>query len=149
MSDREQERAAIGQLVDSVMESWNCHRMADHNAAFAADADFINVVGMHWRGREEIAARHVELHATIFRDSHMRLLELSQRFLAPVVALAHIHWAMTGAQGVPGWDITAERQGRLTWVLMKQQDGWRIAAAHNTDILPVAMPKPADVARAA
>ena len=42
---------------------------------------------------------------------------------------------MTGAEGVAGWKVAEERRGIITWVLVRQADGWRIAASHNTDTL--------------
>ena len=54
------------------------------------DADFVNVIGMHWRGRPEIEARHADVHRTIFRNSKLRMLEQSLRPLGPGIVLAHI-----------------------------------------------------------
>lgn len=142
MSDHDEDRAAIGRLLETVCQSWNAHDLTAHNAAFAEDADFVNVVGMHWRGRQEIADKHAQLHATIFRNTELKAAVSSVRFLTPTVALAHIRWSMTGAEGVPGWNVAEVREGLLSWVLVSEAGQWRIASAHNTDILPLAMPQP-------
>ena len=53
-------RSQIANVVDGLTESWNRHDMEAYAAQFAEDADFVNVIGMHWRGRAEIEARHVD-----------------------------------------------------------------------------------------
>jgi uncharacterized protein (TIGR02246 family) len=44
-------------LVADVEDAWNTHDMSRFAARFAEDADFINVRGWWWRGREEIERR--------------------------------------------------------------------------------------------
>ena len=130
--------SALGALV----ETWNRHDMAAYSALFAPDADFVNVVGARLRGRPEIEQSHVNLHRTIFRNSALRAAESSVRFLNEETAVAHVSWEMTGAEGLPGWNVPEVRRGMMTLVLVQDADRWLIAAAHNTDTIPVAMPKP-------
>ena len=47
-------KAQIASVIAALSDSWNQHDMAAYGAQFADDADFVNVVGMHWNGREEI-----------------------------------------------------------------------------------------------
>jgi uncharacterized protein (TIGR02246 family) len=61
--------ASVKSVVASLAESWNRHDMAAFAAAFCDDADFVNVIGMHWQGRQEIEAKHAQTHRTIFRNS--------------------------------------------------------------------------------
>ena len=60
-SDAAQIEAAIASLADA----WNRHDGHAYAAAFAEDADFVNVLGQRQRGRAEITARHLELFRTI------------------------------------------------------------------------------------
>jgi uncharacterized protein (TIGR02246 family) len=48
------EEQAVTDLVGEVEQGWNTHDMARFAACFAEDADFVNVRGWWWRGREEI-----------------------------------------------------------------------------------------------
>ena len=50
--------AGVKMVVSSLAESWNRHDMTAFAGAFSEDADFVNVVGMHWQGRQEIEAKH-------------------------------------------------------------------------------------------
>jgi uncharacterized protein (TIGR02246 family) len=133
-------RSQIATVIHALSESWNRHDMKAYGAQFAKDADFVNVIGMHWRGQAEIEARHVAVHRTIFRNSKLRTLEHSVRFLAPGIAVAHVLWEMTGHEAVPGMNMPEVRLGILTLVLQEEGDRWTIAASQNTDIVPVQLP---------
>lgn len=78
MSMSGSEEKALAELVADIEKAWNTHDMSRFAARFAEDADFINVRGWWWRGREEIEHRHALLHETMFRESSMSL-ELASR----------------------------------------------------------------------
>ena len=131
----------IDAIIAAVYDAWNRHDMAAFAALFAPNADFVNVLGMQWRGRPEIQATHVTLHRTIFRNSTNRVLSHTVRFPNPATALVHINWEMTGGEGVPGWDVGAVRTGIMTLVLVEEDGQWLITAAHNTDTVAIPMPQ--------
>ncbi len=115
--------------------------MAAYASQFTEDADFVNVIGMHWRGRGEIEARHVDVHRTIFRNSTLRTLDYSLRLLSPGVVLAHINWEMSGHENPPGANFApGVRHGVITGVFVEQEGRWLIAAFHNTDVVPITLP---------
>lgn len=92
-------QAEIFLVVKALNDSWNTHDMAAYAAQFTEDADFVNVVGMHFRGRSAIEAVHVQIHRTIFRNSTLKTLDCSLRPLTPGLVLAHIRWEMRGDEG--------------------------------------------------
>lgn len=124
-------------IVKALIDTWNQHDMAKYAAQFAEDADFVNVLGMHFQGRNAIESQHVLIHRTIFRNSRLRLVDYSIRPLRPGVVLAHIKWEMTGHERPPGASFAEVRQGLITGVFVEQDDRWLIAAFQNTDIVPV------------
>jgi uncharacterized protein (TIGR02246 family) len=109
-------------------------------AAFAENADFVNVIGMHWQGRQEIEAKHTVTHRTIFRNSTLQIVDQSVRFLSPSIALAHVSTELKGAESLRERVASETRRSLLTCVLVKEADRWLITAAHNTDIVPVPFP---------
>ena len=131
----------VDTVVSAVVEAWNRHDMKAYSAQFTEDADFVNVVGMHFRGRPQIEAVHVDLHRTIFRNSNLRAVSTTVRRVNDQVALAHVAWEMTGAEGLPGWNVPELRKGMMSLVLVRSGDRWRITAAHNTDAVPLELPK--------
>ena len=133
--------ASVKSVVASLAESWNRHDMAAFAAAFCDDADFVNVIGMRWHGRQEIETKHAQTHRTIFRNSVLQIIEVTVRFLTPTIALAHARTELKGAESLREPVVPEVRRTLLTCVLMKDADRWLIAAAHNTDIVPVVWPE--------
>jgi uncharacterized protein (TIGR02246 family) len=132
--------AEIESVLSALITDWNRHDMAAHTALFHPTADFVNVVGMHKHGRQEIEEMHMHLHRTIFGDTTLRDESHTVRFLSPTIALAHVNWDMTGAQALPGWEPGTVRRGVMTLVLTEEDHRWLVTAAHNTDVVPISMP---------
>ena len=64
---------AITALVGEIEHAWNAHDMGRFAACFAEDADFVNVRGWWWWGRNDIEQNYALFHQTIFSDSTMEL----------------------------------------------------------------------------
>ena len=133
--------ASVKAVVSALAESWNRHDMTAFAAEFSENADFVNVIGMHWRGRQEIGAKHAAVHRTIFRNSNLQIIELAVRFLSPGIALAHVRTQLKGAESLPGRNGPETRHAIMTCVLVKEGARWLITVAHNTDIIPVPFPE--------
>jgi uncharacterized protein (TIGR02246 family) len=130
---------AVKTVVASLAESWNRHDMVAFAAAFTENADFVNVLGMHWRGRQEIETKHAAAHRSIFRNSNLQIVEQSVRFLSPEIAVAHVSTQLKGAESLRP-NVPETRGTLMTCVLVMETGRWLIAAAHNTDIVPVPFP---------
>ncbi len=131
--------------VAGFSQSWNQHDMEAFGKLFAPDAEFVNVAGDRWKGREDIQAQHAYSHGTIpadtkgfealhmyhgiFRTSTLRFTELDVRFLRKDVAVAHASWELLGDSRSPN-----PRHGIFMFVLSRDHSGWFIAAAQNTEI---------------
>jgi uncharacterized protein (TIGR02246 family) len=134
-------KVQIANIVAALADSWNRHDMAMYAAQFTKDADFVNVIGMHWRGRGEIETRHADVHRTIFRNSTLRTLDYSLRLLSPGIVLTHINWEMSGHENPPGANFAhGVRHGVITGVFVEQGGRWLIAAFHNTEVVPITLP---------
>jgi uncharacterized protein (TIGR02246 family) len=96
---------AVGLVVD-----WNNHDMKSFAGLFAEDADFVNVIGLWWRGRPEIQKEHEALHATRMRNSNLIAAETAVRLLRPDVAVIHVRWQLSGDTGIDGVTLPP-RQG--------------------------------------
>jgi uncharacterized protein (TIGR02246 family) len=120
-----QDEQLIHQVVADWEDAWNRHDMTAMGSLVSDDADFVNVWGMHWHGRELIEKEHADRHRAQFKDSRWITREVRVQFLKPDVALVHFWWAMQ-----------PPREGLFTWLLLSEQGQWRIRAAHNTNIAP-------------
>lgn len=139
-SDEDAVRIAVYRFA----ETWNRHDLAAFGALFAVDADFVNVTGQLWRGREEIQRRHAFTHGAIpreavpealsvnygiFKSSTYQFDRIDVRLVAPDLAIAHGAWTMRGDAR------TAEpRRGMMTFTLTRDGDNWLYQAVQNTEI---------------
>lgn len=131
----------VVRVVDAFADAWNRHDMAAFARLFAPDAEFVNVVGLWWKGREEIRKAHELTHASIFRNSRLTLLETSVRFPSPQFAIARSRWRLDG-HASPGGDALPPRTGILVNVLAAGDGGWSIIDSQNTDIVEGVLSRP-------
>ena len=122
-------------LVGGFVRAWNSHDMKALGDLFTDDADFVNVVGMWWKGRDEIQARHAESHTTSFKTTTLVATGTAVRFPAADVGVIHFTWELTGEVDRDG-KSAGPRRGIMQIVAARREDGWRIVAAQNTNALP-------------
>jgi uncharacterized protein (TIGR02246 family) len=128
-------REDVAALVDEIEAAWNSHDMGRFAACFAADADFVNVAGAWWRGREEIEERHAASHADRFKDSTMSLELAAFKEIVPEIGVMHVRWQLDG-HGESGPRRTTEtRRGIWSWTVRRHDGKLEIVSSHNTDVL--------------
>jgi uncharacterized protein (TIGR02246 family) len=113
--------------------AWNAHEMKALEGLFYADAEFINVVGMHWRGRPAIVAAHETFHATIFKNVGMKTDAIAIRPLGPDIAIAVVTQTQN-AFTTPSGEVVPKHQNKLSYVFTKRAGEWKIAHAQNVRI---------------
>ncbi|HET7104131.1 MAG TPA: SgcJ/EcaC family oxidoreductase [Terracidiphilus sp.] len=135
---------AVRNAVNEFPGTWNRHDMDAFGKIFAPDADFVNVGGAHWMGRQKIQTSHAWSHGAIpedslpgadpryygiFRHSTITFNHIDVRFLRKDVAVAIVNWELTGDSRTQN-----ARRGVLTFVLTRQHQRWLVALGHNTEI---------------
>ena len=118
-------------LVASMAAAWNRHDMQAFASLFHDDAAFVNVVGMHLRGREEIERTHAAAHAGLFRNSTLTAWADDARPLGPDVIIAHMGSELLGDDRAPG----QVRRALMTLVIERRGPHWKVIAAHNTNVV--------------
>ena len=134
-------RAEVERVVAAFAEAWNRHDMEAFAELFAPDAEFVNVVGMWWKGRAEIKVAHEFTHATMFKGSRLTILETSIRFPEPRLAIARSRWLLENHVSPDGEPLPA-RNGVLVNVLALRDGRWSIIDAQNTDIIEGVVSRP-------
>lgn len=123
---------------------------------FAKDADFVNVVGLWWRGRAAIRRAHAYGFRHIFHASRIEITELSVRSLGPGVYMVHTVSTLDGqiaqtVQAVPTNQIgqtnqtnqtnqtgpdgepAARRVAVMSMLIRRRAAGFEIVSCHVTD----------------
>ena len=124
----------VTQVIEAFAGAWNRHDMDAFARLFAADAEFVNVVGLWWRGRAEIRQAHEHIHTTIFKSSRLTVLETAVRFPLPQLAIARSRWQLEGHVSPEGQALP-RRTGILVNVLILKDGHWTIIDSQNTDII--------------
>jgi uncharacterized protein (TIGR02246 family) len=108
---------------------------------FSEDAEFVNVVGLWWKGREAIKRAHEFTHATMFKDSSLTITDVQVRFPVANIAIARARWRLEGHVSPEGEALPA-RTGILLNVLLATRDGWIIIDSQNTDVIEGELSRP-------
>jgi uncharacterized protein (TIGR02246 family) len=122
-------------LVAEIEAAWNSHDMTRFAACFATDADFVNVAGAWWRGREEMEEQHAASHADRFKNSTMQVQLASFKEIGHGIGMMHVTWGLEGhAESGPRM-TTEPRRGIWSWTVRERQGRFEIISSHNTDVL--------------
>jgi uncharacterized protein (TIGR02246 family) len=122
------DRAAVETLIRKLEDAWNAMDGSAYAAPFAPDADFVNIRGDHFKGRDAIAAGHHTIFRTIYAGSKLQCTIETARLIHSDIALAHVHAVMEAPQG----PLAGRNLARFSVVLTRKGDDWEIASFHNT-----------------
>jgi uncharacterized protein (TIGR02246 family) len=126
------DEARIRRLATQFETAWNTHDMNLLGDIVTADVDFVNVAGLHWKGRDEVVREHAARHKIRFKDSVWTTDRVTVQFLRPDVALVHLEWR---TRGDLDFDLKPwpPRSGLFLWVVVRDNGVWRVRAVQNTD----------------
>lgn len=128
---------AVRKIVAGFEDAWNKHDMKALAKLFREDAVWVNKVGMHWSGREDIMLAHTAFHETIFKNHSYHTDAVETRAIAPGVAVAVVTETFEGFKA-PDGRTWPKARNRLSYVLVKASDGWKITHGQNVEIDEVA-----------
>ncbi|MBM7113974.1 SgcJ/EcaC family oxidoreductase [Archangium primigenium] len=144
-ADRAQDELSIRQMVAAQTEAWNRQDAAAWTADFVADADFVNIVGTPFAGRQQIEERHAAIFNSLFKGSHAEVTVRRLVFLGEDAAVVDTTHNVTQYQGLPP-GVQATEPGllrtQMKYVLQRIDGTWRIVAGQNTDEKPRPQPQP-------
>jgi len=127
--DHKNDELAINAQVDAMVYSWNHHNYDDLKNYATENTDWVNAVGMWWKGRKESQYAHQEYHNTIFKESIGRKDSVFIRFITDNVALAHLYWHFSAFTAPDG--IKDASDCIATLVYIKQNGRWLMTAGQN------------------
>ena len=130
---------AVPEMAEKWKVAWNSHDMSRMAELLTDDADFVNVLGKHWKGAEDIKRAHAAMHESQFRESVWENESVEMQTLQPGVGLVHFRWSIRGdidPDGTP----RKPRSGLFSWLVVEYQGAWAIRAAHNTTIVQLPPP---------
>jgi uncharacterized protein (TIGR02246 family) len=127
------DEGAIQDILKQLETAWNAYDSVSFAAAFAEDADFIQIFGGQLDGRPAIEASHRHIFDTIYKGSHASFALRSIRFVRPDVAIVFSQAQVNFHEGKEAREIKT----RPTLIVVKQEATWQIVAFQNTKISEV------------
>ena len=133
--NRSKDEAAINKQVDAMIYSWNNHNYDDLKNYTTENTDWVNVVGMWWKGRKESQYAHQAYHNTIFKTTVMEKKSVVIRFVTNDVAIAHVVLHMSGGDvPMPDGKKPTPTDCIATLVYVKQNEKWLLTSGANVVI---------------
>src|SRR5678815_2151103 len=99
--NRTEDEAAINKQVDAMIYSWNNQNYDDLKNYTTENTDWVNVVGMWWKGRKQSQYAHQLIHNTILKTSIGEKKSVAIRFVTKDVAIVHVEWHFYGGDTLP------------------------------------------------
>lgn len=120
---------AIARSVMKGLEAaWNAADGTAFGAAFADDADFVDIRGDYHKSRQAIAAGHQALLDSIYKGSTVDYRLIQAREIAPDLTLAHVSATMKAPVG----PLAGENNSTFTLLIKGKGEAARIVAFQNT-----------------
>jgi uncharacterized protein (TIGR02246 family) len=123
-----------GDIPHAFAAAWMARDARALAALFAADAEFVNVVGLWWHDRAAIESAHDYALRSFFADSTLKPGAIRVRMLGAEVAVVQCRFTLRG-QRLPDGGQAGVRRTILSFVARRTPDGWIVEAAQNTDIV--------------
>jgi uncharacterized protein (TIGR02246 family) len=115
--------------------AWNHHDVAAMVRLGVTDADYVNLAGEWFKGRDAFAKSLEALHSAKVKDSVWQTEETHIKFLTPEIAIVHVYFNSHGEKNPDGTPLPP-RRGVFTRVEVKRNGEWLIAASQATKIVP-------------
>jgi len=134
--DRARDEAAINKQIDAMVASWNNHNYDNMKDYATDDTDWVNVVGMWWKGRKQSQYAHQIYHNTIFTTSVCQKTSAAIRFVTKDVAIVHLFWHFSDTREVtlPDGKKAGPNDDLATLVYVKQNGKWLMTAGENVHV---------------
>lgn len=133
--DSTKDKSAVDAQIDAMIYSWNHHNYDDLKNYTTENTDWVNIVGMWWKGRKESQYAHQIYHNTIFKTSVMEKKSVVIRFITKDVAIAHVvlhsYDSDPNPAPLPDGKILGPTDGMATLVFVKQKEKWLMTAGAN------------------
>lgn len=122
----------VRRLADAYAAAWNAADMDAMAMLYAKDVHWVNIVGMHWQGKDQVDRAHRTFFDIMFRGVPLALEEVESVVPLPGNgAVAVLRWSV-GAFKTPAGTTVPPSRDRMTLVLIP--DGETLLIAHGANI---------------
>lgn len=126
----------IGGQVDRMVSDWNTREFKNMDLYATSDVEWVNIVGMWWKGRDTVKKAHQVTFDHFFKGVPFTKTGLKIRFLTDDVAIAHLNCHVGSLFPPDGIDRvtnrTPETDNLLTLIYVRKNGTWLLSAGQNT-----------------
>jgi uncharacterized protein (TIGR02246 family) len=116
--------------------AWNGRDPNALASLFEEDAEFVDVTGMCWHGRESMRKAHAGRDELAFSESTLTAGDTTVKVLSPEVAVVHSRLTHSGGQPAGPVAPAEPRTTIACFVVHRAGDRWLCASAQTTDVIP-------------
>jgi uncharacterized protein (TIGR02246 family) len=127
------DRQAIQKQIQAFIDNWNVHNYSTMKTYTTEDVDWVNIVGMWWKGRRNVQYAHQSFHQAMFKNVTLELKSSAIRFVTKDVAIAHIR-THYGEFTTPGGNKMGNSDDLATLVFVKKKGTWLLTAGENVTV---------------
>lgn len=127
------DRQAIQKQIQAFIDNWNVHDYSTMKAYTTDDVDWVNIVGMWWKGRKEVQYAHQAFHQTMFSNVALELKSSAIRFITKDVAIVHMR-THYGTFTTPDGNKMGNTDDVATLVYVKKNGKWLLTAGENVTV---------------
>ena len=125
--------------LDNFASSWAAGDAERMFSMATDDVEWVNIVGMHWRGKAHVVAVHRAYLNTMFRGVPLTLKSVeSIRPIGPDVVVAVVRWSV-GQFSPPDGSTVPAADDRMTLVFHRTAQGLALAHGANVQINQAAL----------
>ena len=130
----EKDAAEIHAALDGMQAAWNHHDMTAFVSYMTDDVEWVNVVGMWWKGKAQVFKAHDAMHKTFFKDRALHdATDVELRAIAPGVVIVTSTVPADGYT-TPSGQVMPPDRNVLTEVFVHRNGRWLLTEGHNTTI---------------
>lgn len=135
---RANDAAEIRAALKGMQDAWNVHDMKQFVSYMTDDVEWVNVVGMWWKGKAQVYKAHAKMHETMFKNRQLRDAEdvALRQLTAEVVIVTEIIPA--DGYATPDGHVEPPNRNVLTAVFVHRGGRWLVAEGHNTVLVEAA-----------
>lgn len=82
-----EDKSEVAAVVQGFDDAWAKRDMAAFRSLLTEDCDWVNIVGMHWHGRDEVTEMHSVLLEGRYKGVNVHTLSHGESEIAPGVVL--------------------------------------------------------------
>ena len=131
----ERDSTQIRAALKGMDEAWNRHDINAFVSFMADDVEWVNVVGMWWKGKTQVCQAHEAFHKTIFKTRQVHEPETVELKMLNADCVLVTMIAKADGFTTPSGQIEPAGRSVLTEVFVKRSGRWLLVQGHNTTIV--------------